>query len=29
MEALGLKVHLKKNTTTIIGPDRVLGLPIR
>jgi nitrite reductase (NADH) large subunit len=26
MEALGLKVLLKKNTTAIIGPDRVLGL---
>lgn len=26
MEALGVKVHLKKNTTAILGPDRVLGL---
>jgi len=26
MEALGLKVHLKKNTTAILGADQVLGL---
>src|SRR5579863_7611989 len=26
MEDLGLKVHLKKNTTSVIGPDKVLGL---
>ena len=26
MEALGVKVHLKKNTTAILGEDRVLGL---
>ncbi len=26
MEALGVKVLLKKNTSAIIGPDRVLGL---
>ena len=26
MESLGIKVHLKKNTTTIIGPENVLGL---
>jgi nitrite reductase (NADH) large subunit len=26
METLGIKVHLKKNTSAIIGPDRVLGL---
>ncbi|HVW09586.1 MAG TPA: nitrite reductase large subunit NirB [Bryobacteraceae bacterium] len=26
MEALGLHVHLKKNTTTVIGPEHVLGL---
>jgi len=26
MEALGLHVHLKKSTTTVIGPEHVLGL---
>jgi nitrite reductase (NADH) large subunit len=26
MESLGLHVHLKKNTTTVIGPESVLGL---
>ena len=26
MENLGIKVHLKKNTSTILGPDSVLGL---
>jgi len=26
MEKLGVKVHLNKNTTAILGPDRVLGL---
>src|SRR5580704_14911392 len=26
MENLGLKVHLKKNTAAILGPDHVLGL---
>ncbi|HEY4086695.1 MAG TPA: nitrite reductase large subunit NirB [Bryobacteraceae bacterium] len=26
MEALGLHVHLKKTTTTVIGPEQVLGL---
>jgi nitrite reductase (NADH) large subunit len=26
MEQLGVKVHLKKNTAAILGPDRVLGL---
>jgi len=26
MEALGLHVHLKKSTTTVIGPENVLGL---
>ena len=26
IEALGIKVLLKKNTSTILGPDRVLGL---
>jgi len=26
MEAMGLHVHLKKNTATVIGPEHVLGL---
>ncbi|HEU5022256.1 MAG TPA: nitrite reductase large subunit NirB [Bryobacteraceae bacterium] len=26
MEALGIHVHLKKSTTTVIGPEHVLGL---